>query len=120
MGPSNGPPTRAPPRAPSALSYDHGGDTGSDIYVTSAAYKAPSEIRLVKIIILFTKQSKIHLFGLVFFLNFRQQNVDAKAIHFTMKRIAIPSGAEFAKFKLEHDLRNAFDSFEYLPYVKRG
>ncbi|XP_055622548.1 uncharacterized protein LOC129766116 [Toxorhynchites rutilus septentrionalis] len=38
------PPTRAPPRAPSALSYDHGGETGSDIYVTSAAYKAPSEI----------------------------------------------------------------------------
>lgn len=45
LGPSNGPPTRIPPRAPSALSYDHGGDTGSDIYVTSAAYKAPSEIR---------------------------------------------------------------------------
>lgn len=39
------PPTRLPPRAPSALSYDHGGDAGSDIYVTSAAYKAPSEIR---------------------------------------------------------------------------
>lgn len=39
------PPTRIPPRAPSALSYDHGGDNGSDIYVTSAAYKAPSEIR---------------------------------------------------------------------------
>lgn len=38
------PPTRIPPRAPSALSYDHGGDNGSDIYVTSAAYKAPSEI----------------------------------------------------------------------------
>lgn len=36
-----------PPRAPSALSYDHGGDTGSDIYVTSAAYKAPSEIRYI-------------------------------------------------------------------------
>lgn len=45
MSSSNGPPTRMPPRAPSALSYDHGGDTGSDIYVTSAAYKAPSEIR---------------------------------------------------------------------------
>lgn len=45
LGPSSGPPTRMPPRAPSALSYDHGGDTGSDIYVTSAAYKAPSEIR---------------------------------------------------------------------------
>lgn len=45
MSPSNGPPNRIPPRAPSALSYDHGGDTGSDIYVTSAAYKAPSEIR---------------------------------------------------------------------------
>lgn len=46
LGPSviNGPPTRIPPRAPSALSYDHGGDAGSDIYVTSAAYKAPSEI----------------------------------------------------------------------------
>lgn len=43
---SGPPPTRLPPRAPSALSYDHnGGDTGSDIYVTSAAYKAPSEIR---------------------------------------------------------------------------
>ncbi|KAM7358667.1 uncharacterized protein ACRADG_003554 isoform 1-T2 [Cochliomyia hominivorax] len=38
------PPSRLPPRAPSALSYDHGGDAGSDIYVTSAAYKAPSEI----------------------------------------------------------------------------
>ncbi|XP_070502674.1 uncharacterized protein [Chironomus tepperi] len=37
------PPTRQPPRAPSALSYDHGGETG-DIYVTSAAYKTPSEI----------------------------------------------------------------------------
>lgn len=45
LGPTNGPPTRLPPRAPSALSYDHGGETGSDIYVTSAAYKAPSEIR---------------------------------------------------------------------------
>lgn len=45
MSPTNGPPNRIPPRAPSALSYDHGGDTGSDIYVTSAAYKAPSEIR---------------------------------------------------------------------------
>lgn len=43
--PLSSPPTRAPPRAPSALSYDHGGETGSDIYVTSAAYKAPSEIR---------------------------------------------------------------------------
>ncbi|XP_075159572.1 uncharacterized protein LOC142232789 [Haematobia irritans] len=42
---SGPPPSRLPPRAPSALSYDHGGgDTGSDIYVTSAAYKAPSEI----------------------------------------------------------------------------
>jgi hypothetical protein len=37
------PPSRPPPRAPSALSYDHGGETG-DIYVTSAAYKTPSEI----------------------------------------------------------------------------
>jgi hypothetical protein len=37
------PPTRPPPRAPSALSYDHGGENG-DIYVTSAVYKAPSEI----------------------------------------------------------------------------
>lgn len=45
LGPATSPPTRQPPRAPSALSYDHGGDTGSDIYVTSAAYKAPSEIR---------------------------------------------------------------------------
>lgn len=45
-GNGSGPPTRIPPRAPSALSYDHGGDTGSDIYVTSAAYnyKAPSEL----------------------------------------------------------------------------
>lgn len=45
LGPSFEPPQRLPPRAPSALSYDHGGDTGSDIYVTSAAYKAPSEYR---------------------------------------------------------------------------
>lgn len=45
LGPTYGPPTRVPPRAPSALSYDHGGDAGSDIYVTSAAYKAPSEYR---------------------------------------------------------------------------
>lgn len=45
LGPTYGPPTRIPPRAPSALSYDHGGDTGSDIYVTSAAYKEPSEYR---------------------------------------------------------------------------
>lgn len=52
LGPTNGPPTRIPPRAPSALSYDHGGDTGSDIYVTSAAYKAPSEIRYVPLIII--------------------------------------------------------------------
>lgn len=37
------PPSRPPPRAPSALSYDHGGENG-DIYVTSAVYKAPSEI----------------------------------------------------------------------------
>lgn len=46
LGPTYGPPTRIPPRAPSALSYEHGGDTGSDIYVTSAAYnaaRAPSE-----------------------------------------------------------------------------
>ncbi|XP_055382583.1 uncharacterized protein LOC129612824 [Condylostylus longicornis] len=35
---------RLPSRAPSALSYDHGGDNGSDIYVTSAAYKEPSEL----------------------------------------------------------------------------
>lgn len=40
---SSPPPTRPPPRAPSALSYDHGGENG-DIYVTSAAYKTPSEI----------------------------------------------------------------------------
>lgn len=46
--PLSSPPTRAPPRAPSALSYDHGGETGSDIYVTSAAYKAPSEIRYLR------------------------------------------------------------------------
>lgn len=48
LGPTYGPPTRIPPRAPSALSYEHGGDTGSDIYVTSAAYnaaRAPSEYR---------------------------------------------------------------------------
>lgn len=44
LGPINGPPSRLPSRAPSALSYDHGGDTGSEIYVTSAAYKAPSEL----------------------------------------------------------------------------
>lgn len=43
-GPVTDPPSRQPPRAPSAFSYEHGGDTGSDIYVTSAAYKAPSEI----------------------------------------------------------------------------
>lgn len=45
LGPTYGPPTRVPPRAPSALSYEHGGDTGSDIYVTSAAYRVPSEYR---------------------------------------------------------------------------
>lgn len=46
LGPSSGPPNRAiPSRAPSALSYEHGGDTGSDIYVTSAVYKAPSDTR---------------------------------------------------------------------------
>lgn len=48
LGPTYGPPTRIPPRAPSAMSYEHGGDTGSDIYVTSAAYRehrAPSEYR---------------------------------------------------------------------------
>lgn len=46
LGPLYGPPpTRVPPRAPSALSYENGGDTGSDIYVTSAAYRAPSEYR---------------------------------------------------------------------------
>ncbi|XP_017774206.1 PREDICTED: uncharacterized protein LOC108560977 [Nicrophorus vespilloides] len=33
-----------PPRAPSALSRGSGYDNGSDIYVTSGAYKAPSEI----------------------------------------------------------------------------
>lgn len=43
--PLSSPPQRMPPRAPSALSYEHGGDTGSDIYVTSAAYRAPSELR---------------------------------------------------------------------------
>lgn len=41
--PLSSPPNRPPPRAPSALSYDHGGENG-DIYVTSAVYKAPSEI----------------------------------------------------------------------------
>lgn len=41
--PLSSPPHRPPPRAPSALSYDHGGENG-DIYVTSAVYKAPSEI----------------------------------------------------------------------------
>lgn len=41
--PLSSPPERPPPRAPSALSYDHGGDNG-DIYVTSAVYKSPSEI----------------------------------------------------------------------------
>lgn len=46
LGPLYGPPpTRVPPRAPSAMSYENGGDTGSDIYVTSAAYRAPSEYR---------------------------------------------------------------------------
>lgn len=40
---SSPPPTRPPPRAGSALSYDNGGENG-DIYVTSAAYKTPSEI----------------------------------------------------------------------------
>lgn len=49
LGPLYGPPTRVPPRAPSALSYEHGGDTGSDIYVTSAAYRAPSEYRYVRV-----------------------------------------------------------------------
>lgn len=34
LGPTYGPPSRLPPRAPSALSFDHGGDTGSDIYVS--------------------------------------------------------------------------------------
>lgn len=45
--PLSSPPTRLPPRTPSAqsaLSYDHGGDIGSDIYVTSAVYKPPSDI----------------------------------------------------------------------------
>lgn len=51
LGPLYGPPSRIPPRAPSALSYDHGGDTGSDIYVTSAAYKVPSEYRYIYIYI---------------------------------------------------------------------
>ena len=41
--PLSSPPNRPAPRAPSALSYDHGGENG-DIYVTSAVYKAPSEI----------------------------------------------------------------------------
>lgn len=41
--PLSSPPSRPPPRTPSALSYDHGGDTGS-IYVTSAVYKAPSDL----------------------------------------------------------------------------
>lgn len=34
-----------PPRAASVLSRGSGYDNGSDIYVTSGAYKAPSEIR---------------------------------------------------------------------------
>jgi len=41
--PLSSPPSRPAPRAPSALSYDRGGENG-DIYVTSAVYKAPSEI----------------------------------------------------------------------------
>lgn len=41
--PLSSPPKRPAPRAPSATSYDHGGENG-DIYVTSAVYKAPSEI----------------------------------------------------------------------------
>lgn len=41
--PLSSPPSRPAPRAPSALSYDNGGENG-DIYVTSAVYKAPSEI----------------------------------------------------------------------------
>jgi len=41
--PLSSPPVRPPPRAPSALSYDHGGENG-DIYVTSAVYKSPSEL----------------------------------------------------------------------------
>lgn len=56
LGPTYGPPTRNPPRAPSALSYENGGDTGSDIYVTSAAYRAPSEYRLDTAIHFFCQQ----------------------------------------------------------------
>lgn len=41
--PLSSPPNRPAPRAPSALSYNAGGENG-DIYVTSAVYKAPSEI----------------------------------------------------------------------------
>ncbi|CAO1423584.1 unnamed protein product [Diamesa hyperborea] len=42
--PLSSPPSRPPPRAPSAMSaMSYGGDNG-DIYVTSAVYKAPSEI----------------------------------------------------------------------------
>lgn len=41
--PLSSPPKRTPPRAPSALSY-HDEAAGSDIYVTTAAYKSPSEI----------------------------------------------------------------------------
>ncbi|KAI4471151.1 hypothetical protein MML48_1g08466 [Holotrichia oblita] len=36
--------SRNPPRAPSAMSRGSGYDNGSDIYVTSGAYKAPSEL----------------------------------------------------------------------------
>uniref|UniRef100_A0A0K8UBJ5 Uncharacterized protein n=1 Tax=Bactrocera latifrons TaxID=174628 RepID=A0A0K8UBJ5_BACLA len=39
---SNGSPQA---RAFSTLTYDQGGDVSSEIYVTSAAYKEPSEIR---------------------------------------------------------------------------
>lgn len=44
--PLSSPPKRTPPRAPSALSYNHDHDSpnGSDIYVTSPVYKAPSEL----------------------------------------------------------------------------
>lgn len=37
--------SRNPPRASSAMSRGSGYDNGSDIYVTSGAYKAPSELR---------------------------------------------------------------------------
>lgn len=80
LGPLYGPPpTRVPPRAPSALSYENGGDTGSDIYVTSAAYRAPSEYRYIYINIHFIDDAavdflcdgaKMNEFGVIFIFIF--------------------------------------------------